>query len=97
MVQRLGHYDGMSNNDWKHLRCGYGEGWERIKWTDKIKNAVVLERVREGRKMLDVTNKEEEKKIGWPLTKKELPVEGCSRRNGKRDEGSRQKNISDGR
>ena len=26
-VQRLGHYDGMSNNDWKHLRRGYGEGW----------------------------------------------------------------------
>ena len=30
-----------------------------------------------------VTNKEEEKKIGWPLTKKELPVEGYSKRNGK--------------
>ena len=22
MVQRPGHYDGMSKNDWKHLRCG---------------------------------------------------------------------------
>ena len=19
--------DGMSRNNWKHLRCGYGEGW----------------------------------------------------------------------
>ena len=42
MVQRPGHYDGMSKNDWKH------EMWiwrrlERVKWTDKIKNAVVLE------------------------------------------------------
>ena len=25
MVQRLGHYDGMSKSDWKHLRCEYGE------------------------------------------------------------------------
>ena len=31
------------------------------------------------------------------LAKKELPVEGCSRRNGKREEGSRQKKISDDR
>ena len=22
-----GHHDGMSKNDWKHLRCGYGQGW----------------------------------------------------------------------
>ena len=21
------HYDEMSKNNWKHLRCGYGEGW----------------------------------------------------------------------
>ena len=21
------NYDGVSKNDWKHLRCGYGEGW----------------------------------------------------------------------
>ena len=27
MVQRLGHYDGISKNDSKHFRCGYGEGW----------------------------------------------------------------------
>ena len=26
-VQRPGHYDGMSKNNWKHFRCGYGEGW----------------------------------------------------------------------
>ena len=30
-----------------------------------------------------------------PLAKKELPAEGCSRRNGKREEGLQQKNISD--
>ena len=26
MVQRIGHHDRMSKNDWKHLRCGNGEG-----------------------------------------------------------------------
>ena len=39
------------------------------------------------------TDKEEEKKLAGPLAKKELPAEGCSRRNGKREEGSRQKKI----
>ena len=49
---------------------------------DKIKIAIVLERVGEGRIMLE-------------LAKKELPAEGCYRRNGKLEEGSRQKKISD--
>ena len=35
--------------------------------------------------------------MSGPLAKKELPAEGCSRRNGKREESSRQKNISDDR
>ena len=39
---------------------------------------------------------EGEEKLAGPLCKKELPAEGCSRRNGKREEGSRQKKISDG-
>ena len=37
------------------------------------------------------TDKEEEKKLAEPLAKKELPAEGCSGRNGKREESSRQK------
>ena len=41
------------------------------------------------------TDKEEKRKLARPLAKKELPAEGCSRRNGKREEGSRQKKISD--
>ena len=41
------------------------------------------------------TDKEEEKKLAGPLAKKELPAEGCSRRNGKREKSSRQKKISD--
>ena len=40
---------------------------------------------------------EEEKKLAGPLAKKELSAEGCCRRNGKWEECSRQKNISDDR
>ena len=43
------------------------------------------------------TNKEEETKLAGPLVKKELPAEGCSRRNDKREECSRQKKIPDDR
>ena len=25
--ERSGQNDGMSKHNWKHLRCGYGEGW----------------------------------------------------------------------
>ena len=39
------------------------------------------------------TDKEEEKKLAGPLAK-ELSAEGCSRRNGKWEEGSWQKKIS---
>ena len=35
---------------------------ERVKWIDKIKNAVVLERVGEGRIMLELIRK---RKINW--------------------------------
>ena len=35
------------------------------------------------------TDKEEEKKWAGPLAKKELCAEGCSRRNGKWEDGSR--------
>ena len=35
---------------------------ERVKWTDKIKNGVVLERVGEGRIMVEMLKK---KKINW--------------------------------
>ena len=35
---------------------------ERVKWTDKIKNAVVLERVGEGRIILELIRK---KKRNW--------------------------------
>ena len=58
-------------NNWKHLRCGYR--YKRLNLyqfsknnadirTDKIKNAVVLERVGEGRIMLELIRK---KKRDW--------------------------------
>ena len=55
---------------------------ERVKWTDKIKNTVVLERVGEGRILLELIKKRK-RALAGPLAKKELPAEGCSRRNGK--------------
>ena len=35
------------------------------------------------------TDKEDQKKLTGPLAKKQLPAEGCSGRNGIREEGSR--------
>ena len=58
------------------------------------KNAVVLEK--SGiRKNNAGTDKEEGKKLVGPLAKKELPAEGCCRRDGKRQESSRQKISND--
>ena len=62
------------------------------KMDNKIKNADVLERVGEGRIMLV-----KREKMAGLLAKKELPAEGCSRRNGKLEEGSRQKKLEEGR
>ena len=83
------HYDGMSKNDWKHLTCGYGECK-----MDKIEKCSCA-RKRGRRKNNAGTYEEEENKLAGPLAKKELPVEECSRRNGKVEEISRQKKISD--
>ena len=59
---------------------------EHVKWTDKIKYAVMLEMI-----------KEDEKKLAATVAKKELRTEGCGRRNGKREAGSRQKKTPDDR
>ena len=48
---------------------------ERVKWTDQIKNAVVLERVGEGRIMLELIRKRK-RNLVVALAKKELPAEG---------------------
>ena len=43
------------------------------------------------------TDKEEENNLAGPLAEKKLSAEGCSRSNGKREESSLQKKISDNR
>ena len=51
---------------------------ERVKWTYKTKNTVMLERG--GRMQNNAGNdKEKEKKLAGPLAQKELPAEGCFR------------------
>ena len=67
---------------------------ERVKRTDQIKKCNCA-RKSERRQNNAGTDKEEEKKLARPLAKKELPAEGCSRRNGKQVESSRQKKILD--
>ena len=76
MVQRPGHCGGMSKNNWKHLRCGYGEGACKM---DRQNKKCSCARKSGRRKNNPETDKEEEKKLAGPLTKKELPVQGCSR------------------
>ena len=68
---------------------------ERVKWTEK--NAVVLERVREGRTMMELIRKRE-RNLAGPLAKKELPAEGCSEgmvSNGKKVRGRRRYQMID--
>ena len=68
MVQRHGHYDGMSKNNWKHLRCGYGEGCS-VKMDRQNKQCSCARN--SGRKKNNAaTDKEEEKKLAGPLAKK---------------------------
>ena len=94
MVQRIGYWDGVSKNDWKHFRCGYGEWWSMK--MDRQNKKCSCARKTGRRKNNVVTDKWEEKKLDGPLAKKELLAEGRSRRYGKWKESSRQK-ISDDR
>ena len=55
------------------MRCGYGEECNCARKSGRRKNNVG-------------TDKEEEKNLGGPLAKKDLPAEGCSKRNGKQEE-----------
>ena len=67
----------MSKNDWKHLRCGHGEGW-RVQNGQTNKKCSYA--VKNGRRKNNAgTDKEEKKKLAGTLAKKELPDEGCSR------------------
>ena len=72
MMQRLGHYDGMSKNDWKAFEMWIWRRMERVKWTDKMKNAVVLGRVGEGRIMLELIKKRKRNWLGHCLRRNSL-------------------------
>ena len=92
MVQRLGHCDGMSKNDWKRLRYEYEMDGD-CKMDRQNKNAVVLERAGERRIMLELIKRRRRNWLGHWIRR--VSAEGCSRRNRKRKECSRQKKISD--
>ena len=94
MVQRPGHYDEISKN------TGISDvGMEKdgACEMDRLNKKCSCARKSGRRKNNAGTDKEEEKKFAEPLTKKELPAEGCLRRCGKWEESSRQKKISDDR
>ena len=60
MVQRFGHYDGMSKTDWNILDVDM-EKDRACKVDRHNKNAVVLERVGEGRITLELIKKRKKK------------------------------------
>ena len=63
MVQRLGYYDEMSKNDWKHLRCGMEK--DGVCKMDKQNKKCNCARESGGRKNNAGTDKEQEIVIGW--------------------------------
>ena len=77
MVQRLGNYDGMSKNDWKHLRWGMEK--DGACKMDRQNKRCSYARKSGRRKNNAGSNKEEENKLAGSLAEKELPAEGCSR------------------
>ena len=69
---------------------------ERVKWTDKIKNAVVLERVEEGRTILELMRKGKRNWLGQWLKRNCLlkdALEGMV--NGKKVRGRRRYRMID--
>ena len=69
---------------------------ERVKWTDKIKNSVMLERVGEARIMLEFIRERKRNWLGHWLRRNCL-LKDALERMVKREESSRQKKISDNR
>ena len=80
----------LRRNDQKQLEVFEMRVWrrmERVKWTDKIKNPLVLERVGEGRIMLELIKERKRNWLGHWLRRNCLLMDALdSRRNGKREE-----------
>ena len=73
----------LRRNEQKRLEAFEIRIWrrmERVSWIDKVKKCSCAGNG--GRRKNNAgTDKEEEKKLAGPHAKKELPAEGCSRRN----------------
>ena len=54
------------------MKCGVGEGWSKISWTDRVRKEEVLPRVKEESKILLTTKRRRANWIGSHLTQ-ELP------------------------
>ena len=96
MAQRLGHY---YRNKQKRLQAFDMCVWRRmgrVKWTDKIKNAVVVQIVGEGRIMLELIRKRKGNWLGHWLRRNCLlkdALEGMV--NGKKVRGRRRYQMVD--
>ena len=67
MVLKLGHFGQEIRNTWKVLKCGAGEGWRKISWTDYMRNEEVLLRVNVQRNILHEIRKRKANWIGHIL------------------------------
>ena len=67
MVLKLGHFGQEIRNTWKVLKCGAGEGWRKISWTDHMRNEEVLLRVNVQRNILHEIRKRKANWIGHIL------------------------------
>jgi len=67
MVLKLGRFGQQIRNTWKVLKCGAGEGWGKISWTDHVRNEEVLLRVNEQRNIVHEIRKRKENWIGHIL------------------------------
>ena len=88
-MQRPGHYDGMSENNWKKD----GMVKDGACKMDKIKKCNCARESGRRKNNFGI----DEKIMAGPLPKKKLPAEGCSRMYDKWEDNSRQKKISDDR
>src|SRR5215475_7094028 len=67
MVLKLARFGQQIRNTWKILKCGAGEGWKKIIWTDHVRNEEVLLRVKEQRNILNEISKRKANWIGHIL------------------------------
>ena len=56
------------------MKCGAGEGWKKISWTDHVRNEEVLLRVKEQKNILHEISKRKANWIGHILRRNCLQV-----------------------